>query len=148
MTTTGSLPGWLKPMNKVVIALGRLGLALGPVSTLTVAGRTSGRPRTTPVTPITVDGRRYVVAALRDADWARNLRAAAGRASLGRGRRSTPATLHEITDADAQIPVLRAFPVQARGGVPFYVRLGLVTGASPDQFAALAGRVAVFEIRG
>ena len=144
--TTGTLPRWLKPMNKVVIALGRLGVPAGPMVTLTVRGRTSGQPRATPVTPITVDGREYVIAALEEADWARNLRAADGRATIARGRRTTPSTLVEITDIGAQLPVLRAFPVQARGGVPFYVRLGLVTAADPDQFAALVGRVAVFEI--
>jgi hypothetical protein len=31
--------------------------------------------------------------------------------------------------------------------VSFYVRLGLVTGPDPEQFAAIADRVAVFEIR-
>ena len=147
MTTTPALPSWLKPMNAVVIGLARLGIPLGPSVTLTVAGRTSGRPQTTPVTPITVGERRYVIAALPESDWARNLRAAAGRAEMARGRRAAPVTLHEITDAAAQAPVLRTFPVQARGGVPFYVRLGLVTGPDPDQFAALAGQVAVFEIR-
>jgi hypothetical protein len=42
---------------------------------------------------------------------------------------------------------MRVFPRAARGGVSFYVRLGLVDGPDPEQFAAIADRVAVFEIR-
>ncbi len=139
------LPGWLRPLNRVLVALGRLGLRAGPVQVLTVPGRRSGTPRSTPVTPIGVDGRRFVVAALPQADWARNARAA-GRGDLARGRRRTSVTLREVADADLRRRVLRAFPGQAAGGVPFFVRLGLVERADPDQFAAAADRVAVFEI--
>ena len=73
---TGTLPGWLPAMNRVIAAVQRLGLSVGPVRVLVVPGRSSGRPRETPVTPIEVDGRCYVVAALPNADWARNVRAA------------------------------------------------------------------------
>ncbi len=51
-------PWWLKPANKVFIRMSRLGLNFGgegPV-VLTVPGRTSGRKRSTPVTPMTVGG--------------------------------------------------------------------------------------------
>jgi deazaflavin-dependent oxidoreductase (nitroreductase family) len=143
--TAPALPRWLTPMNKVLVALGRLGVVTGPVRVLTVPGRVSGQPRTTPVTPIVVNGRRYVIAALPDADWARNSRAA-GHGELARGRRREPVGLREVDDPAVREAVLRAFPAQAPGGVPFYVRLGLVERADPDQFAAVAPRVAVFEI--
>jgi deazaflavin-dependent oxidoreductase (nitroreductase family) len=141
-----SLPGWLRPFNRVVIALGRLGVSLGPVSVLTLPGRRSGAPRPAPVTPVTLDGRRYVIAALPQADWARNARAA-GRGELSRGRRRSTVTVHEVDDPELRRAVLRVFPRQAPGGVSFYVRLGLVDRADPDQFAAVADRVAVFELR-
>ncbi len=112
---------------------------------LTVPGRRTGEPRSTPVTPITVDGARYVIAALPNADWARNIRAA-GHGELAQGRRRVAYTIREVADLDVCRSVLRAFPVQARGGVPFYVRLGLVDGPDPDQFAAVADKVAVFEL--
>ncbi|MGD9526771.1 nitroreductase family deazaflavin-dependent oxidoreductase [Pseudonocardia sp.] len=143
--TAPALPRWLFPMNKVLVALGRLGVVTGPVRVLTVPGRVSGQPRTTPVTPIVVDGRRYVIAALPDADWARNARAA-GRGELARGRRREPVAIRDVDDPEVREAVLRAFPGQAPGGVPFFVRLGLVERADPEQFAALAARVAVFEI--
>ena len=55
-------PWWLKPTNKVFIQLSRLGLSFGGESpvVLTVKGRKSGRDRSTPVTPMTVDGEQYV----------------------------------------------------------------------------------------
>ncbi len=143
---TGTLPGWLPAMNKVITAVQRLGLTVGPVQILVVPGRTSGVPRTTPVTPFRVDGRWYVTAALPDADWARNIRAA-GRGELRRGRRVRRVLLPEVHDLGTKRAVMRVFPRAARGGVPFFVRLGLVERADPEQFAAIADRVAVFAIR-
>ena len=56
-------PWWLKPMNKIFMLAMRLGLANfggeSPV-VLTVVGRTSGKPRSTPITPFTVDGKPLV----------------------------------------------------------------------------------------
>ena len=139
------LPGWLPAVNRVVRAISRVGLSLGPVQVLTVPGRSTGKPRTTPVTPLTVAGQRYVVAALPEADWARNVRAA-GHGELARGRRRQTFSLTEVTDADERREVMRAFPREVPGGVSFFVRLGLVTKADPDEFAAAADRVAVFRL--
>ena len=54
-------PGWLKPMNKVLMAMLRLGLPISrheaPV-VLTAPGRKPGKPRSTPVSPMDVDGKR------------------------------------------------------------------------------------------
>jgi deazaflavin-dependent oxidoreductase (nitroreductase family) len=133
-------------VNRLVKLLQRLRLPLGTIHVLTVPGRTTGAPRATPVSPLTVDGRRYVIAALPQADWARNARAA-GRGELAyRGRRQQ-VTLTEVTDPDRRRAVARAFPTEVPHGVAFFVRLGLVTGPDPDQFAAIADRVAVFELR-
>lgn len=44
-------PRWLQLMNKVVIAVQKLGVPTGPSMVLTVPGRRSGQPRSTPVTP-------------------------------------------------------------------------------------------------
>ena len=140
-----SLPTRLPYANRVVRALSRLGLRFGTIHVLTVPGRRTGDPRATPVSPLTVDGHRYVVAALPQSDWARNIRAA-GHGELTRGRRSSPVTLTEVTDPAIRRDVLRAFPREVPGGVPFFTRLGLVTKADPEQFAAVADRVAVFRI--
>jgi deazaflavin-dependent oxidoreductase (nitroreductase family) len=143
---TGTLPGWLPAVNRVIMAVQRLGVPVGPVQVLVVPGRTTGTPRETPVTPFSVDGRWYVAAAVPTADWVRNIRAA-GRGEMRRGRRTRPVLLTEVDDLATRRTVMRAFPTQTAGGVGFYVRLGLVDGPDPEQFAAIADRVAVFEIR-
>jgi deazaflavin-dependent oxidoreductase (nitroreductase family) len=142
---TRSLPGWLKPANRLVRGLQRLGLPLGTVRVLTVPGRTTGTPRPTPVSPLRVDGREFVIAALPQADWARNARAA-GRGELRHRRTVRPVALHEVLDPDLRREVVRAFPREVPHGVPFFVRIGLVDGPDPEQFAAVADQVAVFEI--
>jgi deazaflavin-dependent oxidoreductase (nitroreductase family) len=144
-TRTSSLPSWLPFANRVVRALNRLGVSLGTVHVLTVPGRRSGEPRPTPVSLLTVEGHRYVVAALPRGDWARNVRAA-GRGELTYGRRRTTVTFAEVDDPVVQRAVLRAFPVEVPNGVPFMVRLGLVDRADPDQFEAIADRVTVFRL--
>lgn len=51
-------------------------LHTGGVMTLTVAGRSTGRPRRVPVIPVSVGDRRYLVSPYGETDWVRNLRAA------------------------------------------------------------------------
>ncbi|BCJ45462.1 hypothetical protein GCM10010168_79980 [Actinoplanes ianthinogenes] len=143
--TTGRLPVWLPLVNRLTRGLTRLGVRVGPVCVLTVPGRRSGVPRPAPVTPITVDGRRYVIAGLPRGDWARNVRAA-GRGELAAGRRRSQVILTEVTDPGLRRRVVRAFPAEVPAGVFFYIRIGLVTSADPDEFEAAADRVAVFEI--
>ena len=137
-------PWWLKPMNKVFMAAMKLGLVPGkdgPV-VLTVPGRTSGQPRSTPITPMVVDGQRYVVGGFPKADWVKNLRAA-GEATLTQGRTDQRVHVVEMTPEEAR-PLLRQFPVLVPTGVGFMKRSGLVTDGTPDEFEALAGRCAVF----
>jgi F420H(2)-dependent quinone reductase len=143
---TQTLPGWLPTANRLVRLLQRMGLRLGTIHVLSVPGRVSGAPRPTPVSPLTVDGRRYVIAALPQADWARNARAA-GLGELAYGRRRRRVTITEVIDPGLRRTVVRAFPTEVPHGVPFFVRLGLVKGGDPDEFAGVADRVAVFELR-
>ncbi|MDT5056013.1 MAG: hypothetical protein QOF66_4379 [Mycobacterium sp.] len=136
-------PWWLKYVNKAMIGLSRLGVSFGPV-VLTVPGRKSGKPRSTPVTPMTVDGREYIVGGLPGSDWAANARAA-GEGMLQRGRRTERVRLVEMSTDEAR-PLLRAFPVEVPTGVGFIKNAGLVTGPNPDEFEALAGRCPVFRL--
>ena len=139
-------PWWLKPANKVFIQMSRLGLSFGGESpvVLTVKGRKSGRDRSTPVTPMTVNGNQYVVAGFPGADWVANVRAA-GQVTLTRGRRARRVQMVELSAEDAR-PFLRAFPTEVPTGVGFMKRSGLVTEGRPDEFEALAGRCAVFRL--
>ena len=137
-------PWWLKPANKVFIQMSRLGISFGGESpvVLTVPGRKSGKPRSTPVTPMTVDGERYVVAGFPGADWVRNVRAAS-EVTLTRGRKQERVRMVELSPEAAK-PLLRAFPTEVPSGVGFMKRSGLVEQGSPDEFEKLAGRCAVF----
>jgi deazaflavin-dependent oxidoreductase (nitroreductase family) len=138
-------PWWLKPLNKAVIVSTKLGLPIfgkeGP-TILTVTGRSSGRPRPTPITPMCVDGNRYVVGGFPGADWVRNARANP-EATLTHNRRDQRVRMVEMS-ADEARPLLRQFPTLVPTGVDFMKNAGLVTDATPDEFEALAGRCAVF----
>jgi deazaflavin-dependent oxidoreductase (nitroreductase family) len=139
-------PWWLKPANKVFIQMSRLGLSFGGESpvVLTVLGRKSGHERSTPVTPMTVEGKQYVVAGFPGADWVANVRAA-GEATVARGRTVRRVKMVELSADDAR-PLLRVFPEEVPTGVGFMKRAGLVTDGRPEEFEALAGRCAVFRL--
>jgi deazaflavin-dependent oxidoreductase (nitroreductase family) len=135
-------PRYLKPMNKLMIGVQKLGIPTGPAMVLTVPGRKSGKPRSTPMTPFRYDGGLYVVAGHPGADWAANARAA-GTGTLSKGRRSKPVRIVELTPAQAR-PILRAFPVEVPVGVSFAKSSGMVVDGTPEEFEALAGRLPVF----
>jgi deazaflavin-dependent oxidoreductase (nitroreductase family) len=139
------IPRYVALENGVLKFFNRLGLRAGPVQVLTVVGRKSGVPRSTPVTPWTVDGRRYLVAGLRDSDWARNARAAR-EGVLAAGRRRTPVRLTEVTDAALKQRVVLAFGTENRFGAAFLNRLGAAPDRSPAGLAAAVPNVAVFKV--
>lgn len=58
---------------------------MGPNALITVRGRKSGIPRTTPVALVVVDGRRWVIGTFGETNWVQNLRAA-GEATITVGR--------------------------------------------------------------
>jgi deazaflavin-dependent oxidoreductase (nitroreductase family) len=137
-----SPPCWLKPMNKVMVAVQKLGVPAGPAMVLTVPGRKTGRLRSAPMTPFDHDGGMYTVAGFPGSDWAANARAA-GLGTLSRGRRSRQVRIVELSPDESR-PVLRAFAVKVPVGVGFAKRSGLVQDGTPDEFESLAGRLAVF----
>lgn len=142
-----SLPRWLKPANRIIIFLQRRGLALGTMRILSVPGRKSGQMRTTPVSLLTVNGQRYIVGGMTNADWVKNVRAA-GWGILAYGRKQERVALSELPEAERG-PILRVFPKLVPGGVSFFQRLYELPrdpAALPDAFAGLASRCAVFQI--
>ena len=137
------LPRWLGPVNRAIVALQRRGLVIGTMRLLSVPGRKSGRLRTTPVSPMSLDGRRYIVAGLEGADWVKNARAS-GWGVLARGREEGRVRLVELP-AGERAAVLRAFPGKVPGGIPIFRRLYGISG-TPEEFAALAPRCPVFRV--
>ncbi|MEQ7124983.1 nitroreductase family deazaflavin-dependent oxidoreductase [Actinopolymorpha sp. B11F2] len=144
MSSSTFPPPWLKWANKIIIGLQRLGLPFGTMHLLTVPGRRTGAPRTTPVSPYTVDGQRYVVAGQVDGDWAKNVRAA-GNAILARGRRREDVRLVELPVAERG-RILREFPVKVPHGVTMFLKTGTVESPTPEGFEAAAQRCGVFRI--
>ena len=94
-------PRYLKPMNKIVMGLQKLGIQTGPAMVLTVPGRKSSQPRSTPMSPFEFQGQLYTVAGFPRADWALNARAA-GAGTLARPKvasgqdRRTPARTKRV----------------------------------------------------
>jgi deazaflavin-dependent oxidoreductase (nitroreductase family) len=131
------------PVAKRLLAFG---LPQGPNALLTVIGRKSGEPRTTGVTLVALDGRRWVIGTFGETNWVRNLRAA-GRATLTVGRKREDITAQELTAEartaffrDVLVPYVRRMAI---GGV-----LLAVLGARDilsDPTAAAAKRP-VFEL--
>jgi len=145
MTTHYRAPGRLTRavMNPLVAGLTRLGLPLAGSAVLGVRGRTSGEVRTTPVNPLRLDGRRYLVAARGHTQWVRNLRVA-GDAELTVGRRTETVRAVELPDAE-KVPVLRAYLRAWAWEVGAFFD-GVDAGADDAELAAIAHRHPVFAI--
>jgi deazaflavin-dependent oxidoreductase (nitroreductase family) len=135
---------WQNNVNKLIFALQKVGLPIGPVVVLTVPGRTSGRTRRTPITPFQLDGNLYAIEGYPDTDWARNARAA-GAGTLTRGRRSRRVAIVALSPQEAR-PVMRAWPAHVAAAVGFSKRAGLVREGTPDEFEVLADRLSVFRL--
>ena len=146
-STFSDPPRWmefaLKIVNPPLVALQRLGLAIGPAWLLTIPGRKSGKLRTTPVAPLQVGGERYLLAVYEETDWVANARAA-GWGILARGRKAENVSLTELPLV-ARTEVLRSLPSQAPQAAGFIKqRFGIAY--EPDQTAALADKCRVFRI--
>ncbi|MGW6032683.1 nitroreductase/quinone reductase family protein [Gordonia terrae] len=138
-------PRWLKPMNKILLLLQRFG-GMKELPVLVVAGRRTGKPRRTPLTVIDLNGERYLLEGFPGADWASNVRAADGVAQLSDGDELRDVRLVELS-AEQAVPVLRAWPELAGTDGPKMMKnAGVVDDVTPDAFAAVAGRCAVFRI--
>jgi deazaflavin-dependent oxidoreductase (nitroreductase family) len=98
--------------NWAFATLTRLGLGASYRHLLTVRGRKTGQPRTTPVDVMDVDGQRWLVAGYGPANWVRNARAA-GEVILSRHGHQARYAVAEPAPADA-VPVLRKYMTDIR----------------------------------
>jgi deazaflavin-dependent oxidoreductase (nitroreductase family) len=74
---------------------------------LTVHGRRTGRPYTTPVAIVDHGTKRYLVAPYGEVAWVRNVRAH-GRATIRRGRHAEQVTISEVPVGDRP-PILQKY---------------------------------------
>ena len=139
------VPRFVPWFNVVARRLLRAGSPMGPNVLVTIRGRTSGLPRSTPLAIIEHSGRRWIWAPYGEVDWVRNLRAA-GEATITAGRRTEEVTATELDPAervaffgDVLTPVARSMPLGL-----WFIRTLLGTDLR-DPGAASAGRP-VFEL--
>src|SRR3989441_3443461 len=94
------VPGWVPFFNYVTKPLLAAGVPMGPDVLLTIRGRKTGLPRTTPVTIAENAGRRGLISPFGEVNWVRNLRAA-GRATISAGRRREEVSAVELGPTEA-----------------------------------------------
>lgn len=142
MAATYRLSAWRRVANVLVRALLRIGVGPRHTYLLTVRGRRSGRPYSTPVTLVEKGKRRWLVAPYGEVAWVRNARAA-GQVTLSRGRHAETIAILELTPQEAA-PVLKQYVTEVPITRPFF-------DARPDSpleaFVAEAHRHPVFRIR-
>jgi deazaflavin-dependent oxidoreductase (nitroreductase family) len=124
---TYQLNGGVKLVNRIFDAMTRLGLGKAYRHILTVRGRKSGEPRSTPVDVMRVNGADWLVAGYGPVNWVRNVQAA-GELTLSRAGRTRRYTAAPATPEEA-VPVLRAYITQ----VPVTRAYFDATPTSPDE---------------
>lgn len=113
------------------------GLA-GPNVMLTVRGRKTGVPRTTPVALVDIDNRRWIIGTFGDVNWVRNLRAA-GEATItikGHGQAVRAIALSPTEGARFFRDVLTPYVNRLRAGRLILRLLGAADIVSDPDHAA------------
>ena len=90
-------------LNRMVRLWIRLGLPPCKYHILTVKGRRSGKPHSTPVSVVVVDGQRCLVAPYGPRNWVKNARVA-GQVTLSRGGHSDVVAVQEEHDLARRSP--------------------------------------------
>ena len=148
---TAAVPG-VPEVPSHVLFFGRIlkfllvkGVPLGPNRLVTIRGRKSGLPRTTPLAVIDVSGRRWVWAPWGEVQWVRNLRAA-GRATIAFRDQTEEVTATEL-DPTERVGYFRDVLGPFARSIPFgFQFIRLVDGVDlRDPVAAAEGR-RVFEL--
>jgi deazaflavin-dependent oxidoreductase (nitroreductase family) len=129
-------PGWVTKhlFNPLVAALSRAGLSVAGSRVLEVEGRKSGEWRRTPVNPLEVDGRRYLVSPRGHTQWVRNIRVSGRGRLVGRGTEEFSVT--EVPD-DEKPAILRAYLQKWKWEVGAFFE-----GVGPDSSDAELLRIA------
>jgi deazaflavin-dependent oxidoreductase (nitroreductase family) len=128
--------------NTIVTALIRLGIPIGAMALLTVPGRKSGQPRTTPIATLDYEGQSFVITPYGAVNWVRNLRAA-GEGTITRRGRSERMLAVELAPRDAA-PVLKAALERAPKFLLVYFDVS--PSASIEEFEREATRHPVFRL--
>jgi deazaflavin-dependent oxidoreductase (nitroreductase family) len=113
---------------------------------ITIRGRKSGLPRTTPVAVIAVSGRRWVWAPWGDVHWVRNLRAAGHATITVRGRKEEVRATE--LDPTERVAFFRDILGPVARGIPFGVTfIRIADQVDLDRPLEAAEGRPVFELR-
>jgi deazaflavin-dependent oxidoreductase (nitroreductase family) len=137
-----SLTRGAKAFNAFAKTLMQLHIPTGSIALLTVPGRRTGQPRSTPVNLHVEDGRRYLVCPYGHVNWVQNVRAAGGRARLKTRGRMEDIRLQELPAAQAA-PLLKYYAEKYKIVTPFF---DAKPGDPVERFAAEADKHPAFEI--
>ena len=129
-------------LNRIMRVWIRLRLPPGKYHMLTVKGRRSGRPHSTPVSVVCIEGQRWLVAPYGPRNWVKNARVA-GQVTLQRGRRKEVVAVQEEHDPAQCAPVLKRYLNQEPITRPFF---DAKPGSLPEEFASEAHRHPVFRL--
>ncbi len=150
MTTPDATPRYVRPdtrmdrwFNAAVRWLTEHGVSLMGSRVLTVRGRRSGLPRSTPVNLMPLEGQRFLVAPRGNTEWVRNARAA-GEAELRLGRRVERVQLTELP-VEERPAVIRVYLARWGWEVGRFVE-GLSKDSSDAEVAAAAPGFPVFRV--
>ena len=124
------------------MTLVKLGLAPKHFYVLEVRGRKSGRLFSTPVDPLELDGRLYLVAPRGRANWVRNTEAAE-EITLTRGSKRGRYRARDVP-LPSRAPVLKAYLDAFAAEVQRF--FPVPKGSALDRFEDLAPRYPVFEL--
>ena len=97
--TKTRVPRWIRVFNRIARPLLAIGVPMGDLGLITVSGRRTGVPRTTPIALVEISGKLWIVSPWGDVDWVRNLRAA-HRATMAKGRTREEVTAVELSPGD------------------------------------------------
>jgi deazaflavin-dependent oxidoreductase (nitroreductase family) len=146
MMTTAHVPAFVRLGNMVTRSLLRAGFSLAgpgnvPMYLITVRGRKSGQPRTTPIVVVDQEGKRYLVSPFGVVDWVRNLRAA-GQATLTRGRHVEEVTATELPSSEAALVLKKS----SAGTIPSFLAkyFDVTAESTPEEFEEAVARHPVF----
>src|SRR5205823_6615596 len=145
-SSAAGVPPLVPFFNVVARPLLAAGVPMGFNGLVTIRGRKSGLPRTTPLAIIEVTGRRWIWSPWGEVQWVRNLRAA-GRATITVRRRKQEVTATEL-DPTQRIGFFRDIlgPVArgVLGGISF---IRIADGVDLNRPVEAAEGRTVFELR-
>ncbi|MGZ3609970.1 MAG: nitroreductase/quinone reductase family protein [Ktedonobacteraceae bacterium] len=139
----GGRPNWIaRAMNRLGAAVASMGVTSNIMVTLETTGRSSGRTISQPMVVAVINGQRYLVSMLgENVNWAKNVRAAGGKAALRSGSREK--ILLEEVPIDQRAPILKVYLKRAPGARP---HIPVDKDAPLEDFEKVAADFPVFKV--